>query len=70
MSRHVAADNDRPSLYVSRLEDENVFLRKQVAVKDDQIGALLERDRETNLLINGLQRLLGRTHPPRIAAGR
>jgi hypothetical protein len=59
MSRLVAPDHDPLSRYVSRLEDENEFLRQQVAVKDDQIGALLERDRETNLLINGLQRFLG-----------
>jgi hypothetical protein len=45
--------------YVARLEGENEFLRSQVAVKDEQIAALLECDRETKLLINGLQRLLG-----------
>ena len=31
----------------------------QVQAKDKQIDALLDRDRETNLLINGLQRMLG-----------
>jgi hypothetical protein len=45
--------------YVARLEGENEFLRGQVAVKDEQIAALLERDRETNHLISGLQRMLG-----------
>jgi hypothetical protein len=58
MSRPVAPENASLTRYISRLEDENGFLRGQVAVKDGQIGALLERDRETNLLISGLQRLL------------
>ncbi len=52
--RLVAAD-DR---YTSQLESENTFLKTQVAVKDTQIAALLERDHETNALINGLQRML------------
>ena len=55
MSQPVAASDK----YVARLEGENEFLRGQVTVKDGQIAALLERDRETNLLINGLQRMLG-----------
>ncbi|MGO9005533.1 MAG: hypothetical protein ACLQIQ_21610 [Beijerinckiaceae bacterium] len=65
-SRHVAAD-DR---YMSQLETENSFLKTQVAVKDTQIAALLERDHETNALINGLQRMLAPLlgspdrHPP------
>ncbi len=53
--RPVAAD-DR---YVSQLESENTFLKTQVSVKDTQIASLLERDHETNALINGLQRMLG-----------
>jgi len=44
--------------YVTRLEDENTFLREQVVVKDTQIGALLERDKETNTLIHRLQAML------------
>jgi hypothetical protein len=44
--------------YVTRLEDENTFLREQVFVKDTQIGALLERDKETNTLIHRLQAML------------
>ncbi len=31
------------------------FLKRQIEVKDRQIDALLERDRETNILIQGLQ---------------
>jgi hypothetical protein len=52
--------------YVTRMEDENKFLRGQIDVKDEQIslkdktiGALLERDRETNILVSQLQRMLG-----------
>ena len=59
LSHLVAGDNDGLSRYVAHLEEENTYLREQNTVKDGQIGALLERDRETNLLINGLQRLLG-----------
>jgi hypothetical protein len=44
--------------YVSRLEGENEFLRGQIGVKDKTIEALLERDRETNHLVAGLQRML------------
>jgi hypothetical protein len=56
-SRHVATSPDM-SRYVERLENENSFLRGQVDRKDEQIGALLERDRETNALVHGLQRML------------
>ena len=44
--------------YVSRLESENDFLRKQIGVKDEQIKDLTERARETNHLIAGLQKML------------
>jgi hypothetical protein len=44
--------------YITRLEQENIFLREQVGVKDTQIGALLERDKETNTLIHRLQAML------------
>jgi len=43
---------------VERLQDDREFLRDQIKVKDGQIGALLERDRETNILIRGLQEML------------
>jgi hypothetical protein len=56
------------TVYVERLESENDFLRKQIAVKDDQIKDLTERARETNHLIAGLQKmltpLLGRSAEP------
>jgi hypothetical protein len=64
-------DKSRPvaTAYVERLESENEFLRGQIGVKDKTIEALLERDRETNHLIAGLQRmltpLLGRPEEPR-----
>ena len=52
LSRHVA------TAYVERVENENVFLRQQIGVKDEQIKDLTERARETNHLIAGLQRML------------
>ena len=73
--RHVATDSDT-SRYVERLEhkveqakDERDFLREQIDRKDKTIEALIERDRETNYLIRGLQDLIprlgmGRREPP------
>lgn len=55
---HQDAAGPDMSRYVARLEDENVFLRGQVSVKDTQIKDLTERARETNILIGGLQRML------------
>jgi hypothetical protein len=53
-------DKSRPvaTAYVERLESENEFLRGQIGVKDKTIEALLERDRETNHLVAGLQKML------------
>jgi hypothetical protein len=61
--RHERATTDDPSrpvatAYVGRLENENEFLRGQIIAKDKTIEALLERDRETNHLVAGLQRML------------
>ncbi len=39
------------------MEDRD-FLREQIKSKDKQIDALLERDRETNILVRGLQEML------------
>jgi hypothetical protein len=39
-------------------DGEIVFLRGEVAVKNDQIKDLTERARETNHLIAGLQKML------------
>lgn len=51
--------------YVAQLESDNAFLKTQLAAKDTQlaskdtqIAAFLERDHETNALIQGLQRML------------
>jgi len=64
------------SRYVERLEreveqgrDERVFLREQIDRKDKTIDALIERDRETNFLVRGLQEMLtpllgARREPP------
>ena len=50
---------------VERLQDDREFLRgqikvkdNQIAVKDEQISAMLEREHETNVLIQGLQQIL------------
>ena len=59
VSRPVAAVEADSSRYVARLEGEVEFLRDQVVTKDGQIKELTERSRETNVLIGGLQRLLG-----------
>ena len=56
--RPVTTDPGLSPKYVEVLERENAFLRDQVQIKDQQIGALLERDRETNFLVQGLQRML------------
>jgi len=51
--------------YVEQLEaqlegmkEDRVFLRGQIKTKDEQIASLLERDRETNILVRGLQQML------------
>ena len=50
------------------LREQNEFYRQQIGVKDTQIAALLERDKETNYLVRGLQTMLapllgrGRSH--------
>ena len=53
------------SRYVAHLErqlevarDERDFLREQINRKDKTIDALLERDKETNYLVRGLQEML------------
>jgi len=56
--------------YVAALERENGFLRDQIGRKDEQIGELSARARETNFLIKGLQDLFlglqpGRTEAPK-----
>jgi hypothetical protein len=71
MQRHLTTSSDA-SRYVERLEreveqakDERDFLREQIDRKDKTIEALIERDRETNFLIRGLQELI-----PRLGIGR
>jgi hypothetical protein len=51
-SRTDAAVRGPEDRYTVLLEEENKFLRGQVSVKDTQIEALLERDKETNTLIH------------------
>ena len=42
----------------STLREQGEFFRHQIEVKDTQIAALLERDRETNYLVRGSQTML------------
>jgi hypothetical protein len=62
--RHTPPQSDM-SRYVAQIESENAmlkehvaFLKEQAQVKDTQIAALLERDKETNYLVKGLQTML------------
>ena len=68
-TQEIVRDELRPDApdvrYVTLLERENDFLRDQIARKDHQIEqrdtqiqSMIERDRETNYLIQGLQRML------------
>src|SRR5580704_4573773 len=49
------AENSR---YVELLERVNTAQAEEIKIKNEQIAALLERDRETNFLIRGLQTML------------
>ena len=71
-SRQAATSGDGGLVYAKRLEreveqakDERDFLREQINRKDKTIEALIERDRETNFLIRGLQELIPRLGPGR-----
>lgn len=57
--------------YVTLLEKVNASQAEEIKIKNEQIAALLERDHETNALINGLQRMIGPllAPPPRIDSG-
>ena len=56
--RQVATPMPVDTRYVGALERENEFLRDQVLVKDNQIKEMTARARETNVLIDGLQKML------------
>ena len=68
MSRQGATEpaaTGETSRYVAQLErqlevarDDRDFLREQINRKDRTIEALIERDRETNVLVRGLQEML------------
>ena len=65
IQRQTATLNGDVSRYVELLEreveqgkDERAFLREQIDRKDKTIDALIERDRETNFLVRGLQEML------------
>jgi hypothetical protein len=46
------------SRYVQLLEKVNESQATEIKIKNEQIAALLERDRETNFLVRGLQTML------------
>lgn len=56
----ITADVSPPvaDAFFTQLKGENEFLRGQITVKDKTIEALLERDRETNILVGQLQQML------------
>ena len=51
----ITADNSK---YVALLEKINEQQAKEIDIKNQQIAAMLERDRETNFLFRGLQTML------------
>ena len=51
----ITADNSK---YVALLEKINEQQSKELEIKNQQIAAMLERDRETNILFRGLQTML------------
>lgn len=67
VSEPATAPANTDERYVHQLERENEFLRDQIQRKDEQIGELSERARETNFLIKGLQELVLRLQPGRAA---
>lgn len=58
MSGLVARLEKENSTLREERDDERRFYRQQIEVKDAQIEALLERDKETNYLVRGLQTML------------
>jgi hypothetical protein len=64
----ITAANVRPdkSRYVELLEKINASQAEEIKIKNEQIAALLERDRETNFLIRGLQTILAPLLKPSI----
>ena len=56
--------------YVERLEHDLERAEKELDKKNDQIEALLERDKETNYLVRGLQQMLAPLLGPPPAPGR
>jgi hypothetical protein len=59
------------SPYVALLEKVNEAQAQEIKIKNEQIAALLERDKETNYLVRGLQTMLAPLlgspdrHPPK-----
>lgn len=68
--RQTPTDAPDMSRYVARLEHDLERAEKEIDTKNEQIKDLLERDKETNYLVRGLQNMIapflgaGRQEPP------
>lgn len=73
LKREVEQATDERDFFREQAKEERAFYREQLDRKDKTIDSLLERDRETNFLIRGLQEMiprLGMAHrePPQDSA--
>lgn len=68
LEQDVTQTREELALLREQGRDEREFLREQIDRKDKTIEALIERDRETNFLIRGIQEMfrpmLGKQPPP------
>jgi len=64
--RQAPTDAPDMSRYVARLEHDLERAEKEIDTKNEQIKDLLERDKETNYLVRGLQNMIA----PFLGAGR
>jgi hypothetical protein len=58
LEREVEIAKDERDFYREQAKEERSFYREQIDRKDKTIDSLLERDRETNILVRGLQEML------------
>jgi hypothetical protein len=71
LEKEVEQTQDELDFYREQAKEERAFYREQLDRKDKTIDSLLERDRETNILVRGLQEMLSpllgpaRRDPPR-----
>lgn len=60
LKRAVEQATDERDFFREQAKEERAFYREQLDRKDKTIDSLLERDRETNFLIRGLQEMIPR----------